>query len=124
MTSKPGNKYGARYDDAFKAEAVKLCRSSAKSVEQVAVLLGVAPLTLKKWLRQAAIDEGGGGEGALTSDERRELRRLRREIEDLKTANTILKKAAAASIRQRNTSDSLSAGVMNARVLRGRVLSR
>ena len=97
MKNKREGKYGARYDDAFKAEAVRLCRTSEKSVDQVASMLGVAGLTLKKWLQQAAIDEGGGGEGALTTDERRELRRLRREVDDLQTANTILKKAAAFS---------------------------
>ena len=90
-------KQGARYDDAFKADTVKLCRSSDKSLDDLSSILGVARHTLKAWLRQAAIDEGGGGEGALTTDERRELRRLRREVEDLQTANTILKKAAAFS---------------------------
>ncbi len=85
------------YDDKFKTEAIKLCRTSDKSVEEVSKLLGVARPTLKKWLQQAAIDEGRGRTAALTSDERRELRRLRREVEDLKTANTILKKAVAFS---------------------------
>jgi transposase len=97
MKNERENRFGARYDDAFRAEAVKLCRSSDKSLDQVASILGVAPITLRRWLRQAAIDEGGGGEGALTSDERRELRRLRREVDDLQTANTILKKAVAFS---------------------------
>lgn len=90
-------KHGARYDEQFRAEAVKLCRSSEKSFEDVAELLGISRKTLLRWLRQAAIDEGVGGEGALTTDERRELRQLRREIDELKTANTILKKAAAFS---------------------------
>ena len=97
MKKKREGKFGVRYDDAFKAEAVKLCRASDKSLDEVASLLGVAGLTLKVWMRQAAVDEGVGGEGALTTDERRELRRLRREVEELQTANTILKKAAAFS---------------------------
>jgi transposase len=97
MKKKREGKYGARYDDEFKAEAIKLCRTSDKTMEEIAKLLGVARLTLQNWLRQAAIDEGARGEGALTTDERRELRRLRREVEELKTANTILKKAAAFS---------------------------
>jgi transposase len=97
MKTKREGKYGARYDDAFKTEAVKLCRSSDKSIDELADLLGVARHTLNAWLRQAAIDEGVGGEGALTTDERRELRRLRREVEELQTANTILKKAVAFS---------------------------
>lgn len=97
MKKKREGKFGVRYDDEFKANAVKLCRTSDKSVDEVASLLGVAGLTLKVWMRQAAVDEGVGGEGALTTDERRELRRLRREVEELQTANTILKKAAAFS---------------------------
>ena len=85
------------YDDKFKTEAIKLCRTTDKSLQEVSKLLGVSRPTLKKWLRQAAIDEGRGGTSALTSDERRKLRRLEREVEDLKTANTILKKAVAFS---------------------------
>jgi transposase len=60
-------------------------------------MLGVSRRTLDRWLRQAEVDEGGGGEGALTTDERLELRLLRRQVEDLQTANTILKKAQAFS---------------------------
>jgi transposase len=97
MKKKREGRYGARYDDAFKADAVKLCRGSDKSMDELANMLGVSRHTLQAWLRQAAIDEGGGSEGALTTDERRELRRLRREVEDLQTANTILKKAVAFS---------------------------
>jgi transposase len=85
------------YDDKFRSEAIKLCRTSDKSLDEVSKLLGVSRPTLKKWLRQAAIDEGRGRTAAVTSDERRELHRLRRQVEDLKTANTILKKAVAFS---------------------------
>lgn len=85
------------YDDEFRAEAIKLCRTSEKSLEEVAKLLGVARPTLRRWLRQAAIDESGGASGALTTNQLRELRQLRREVEDLRTANTILKKAVAFS---------------------------
>jgi transposase len=97
MKKKREGKYGVRYDDAFKTEAVKLCRVSDKSIDEVASMLGVSRHTLQAWIRQAAIDEGVGGEGALTTDERRELRRLRREVDDLQTANEILKKAVAFS---------------------------
>jgi transposase len=90
-------KFGVRYDDAFKADALKLCRESDKTIADVAELLGVATVTLEGWALQAAVDEGRGPAGALTTDERRELRRLRREVEDLRTANAILKKAEAFS---------------------------
>ena len=101
MKKKREGKFGKRYDDAFKAEAIKLCRTSDKSVYEVAKLLGVSSPGLKKWLLQAAVDEAGGRASALTTDERRELRQLRRELDDLKTANTILKKAVAFSERKK-----------------------
>lgn len=94
---KPVGNWGARYNEAFRADAVKLCRGSDKSLDEIAGLLGVARHTLKAWLRQAAIDEGVGGDGALKTDERRELRQLRREVEELQAANAILKKAVAFS---------------------------
>jgi transposase len=90
-------KLGVRYSAEFKTKAIQLCRTSAQSVNDVGELLGVSRHTLEAWLRQAAIDEVGAKDGALTSDERRELKRLRREVEDLKAANTILKKAEAFS---------------------------
>jgi transposase len=96
MKKRSGN-YGPRYNEAFRAEVVKHCRGSDKSLDELSGLLGVSRPTLKAWLRQAAIDEGVGGEGALTTDERRELRQLRREVEELQAANTILKKAVAFS---------------------------
>jgi transposase-like protein len=46
-------------------------------------------------VRQADIDEGKGPEGALTSEEREELRRLRRENHRLQSERDFLKKAAA-----------------------------
>ena len=85
------------YDDKFRSEAIKLCRTSDKSVGEVSKLLGITEPTLRKWLRQAAIDEGRDGTAAVTSDERRRLRWLERENKDLKTANAILKKAVAFS---------------------------
>jgi transposase len=46
-------------------------------------------------VKQASIDEGSGPEGALTSDELEELRRLRRENRTLEMEREFLKKAAA-----------------------------
>jgi transposase len=50
--------------------------------------------TLRRWLKQADVDEGKGGDG-LSGDEREELRRLRRENRILREEREILKKAAA-----------------------------
>jgi transposase len=83
------------YPAEFRAEAVRLARGSERSLPALATDLGVSPEALRKWLRQAEADEGRGQPGDLTTDEREELRRLRRENHVLKQEREILKKAAA-----------------------------
>ena len=65
------------------------------NVSQVARDLGIGRESLTRWIRQAEIDAGQGPEGALTSEEKDELRRLRRENKRLRMEREILKKAAA-----------------------------
>jgi len=77
-----------------KADAVRLARE-AGNVAKVARDLGLNRSTLERWIQQSDIDEGQGPEGALTSDEREELRRLRRENRTLEMERDFLKKAAA-----------------------------
>ena len=81
------------YSKEFRAEAVRLLRSSGRSVPQLARELGCSPQSLRNWARQLDVDEGKA-EG-LSSDEREELRRLRRENRILAEERDILKKAAA-----------------------------
>ena len=83
------------YPPEFRAEAVRLARSGEQSIPMLAADLGVSPEALRNWLRQADTDAGGGPPGALTTDEREELRRLRRENHVLKQEREILEKAAA-----------------------------
>ena len=77
-----------------KADAVRLVREVG-SIPQVARDLDLTETALRHWVRQAEIDEGGGPEDALTSEEKEELRRLRRENRTLKMERDFLKKAAA-----------------------------
>ncbi len=86
------------YPPEFKAEAVRLVRSSDKSVGVLAKDLGVADQTLRNWVRQAEID--GGERDGLTQGEREELRQLRREVRTLRQEREILKKAAAFFARE------------------------
>ena len=79
----------------FKAQAVRLVRESGKSVPTVARELDLTETALRSWVRQAAIDAGRGAPGALTTEEREELARLRRETRILRMERDILKKAAA-----------------------------
>jgi transposase len=82
----------APYPLEFRREAVELLKRSGKSVPQLASELGVSPQPLRNWSRQFDVEEGRA-EG-LTSDEREELRRLRREVRTLPEEREILEKAA------------------------------
>ena len=80
-------------------DPVVLVRSSDKTVSQVARELGLNRETLRQWVKQDRIDQGEL-EG-LTSSERDERRRLRREVAELKLERDLLVQAAAFSPRRR-----------------------
>lgn len=79
----------------FKSEAVRLVRTSDKALSQVAEDIGVSESALRRWEKQVGINEGNGPAGALTTNEREELTRLRRECRQAKLERDFLKKAAA-----------------------------
>lgn len=89
------SKTNPAYPVAFRTESVELVRTSGKSIPVLARDLGVSEQALRDWVRRAAIEAGQGPVGALTSAERAELVRLRREIKVLQQEREILKKAAA-----------------------------
>ena len=77
-----------------KADAVRMVRETG-NVAKVARELDIGDGSLRSWVKQADIDEGRGPAGALNSEEREELRRLRRENRRLEMERDFLKKAAA-----------------------------
>ena len=72
--------------------------SPGKSVAQIAKELGVSDNSLRSWIKQTQIDQGER-EG-LTTEEREELRRLRKEVKVLRQEKEILRKAAAFFVRE------------------------
>ena len=81
------------YPDEFRREAVQMLRAG-RTPRELAESLGVSEQTLRNWRRQDQVDRRERDDG-LTSDERDELRRLRRENARLKQERDLLKRAAA-----------------------------
>lgn len=87
------------YPPEFRSQAVQLIRQAGKSIPQIARDLGVTDQTLRNWVKQADLDAGRRFDG-LTTEEREELRRLRRENRVLREEREILRKAAAFFARE------------------------
>jgi transposase len=81
------------YPPEFRAEAIRLVKASGESVAQVAKDLGISDQTLRNWIAQDDVD--AGRKSGVTSDERAELGRLRKENRVLREEREVLRKAAA-----------------------------
>jgi transposase len=86
------------YPAEFREEAVRLARSSGKRTSEIAADLGISYESLRKWIKQHEVD--GGNTPGVTSSERDELRKLRRENRILREEREILRKAAAFFARE------------------------
>ncbi len=89
-----------RFTAEFKAETVRLVEESGKPVSTIARDLDLTETSVRNWVSQARID-AGKGKGELTTQERDELRRLRKENRVLKMEREILKKATAFVCHER-----------------------
>jgi transposase len=89
------------YTPEFRAEAVRLYRTSDRGLKQISAELGIAPESLRRWAQQIDIDAGRAP--GLTTEEREELRRLRKENRTLRMERDLLKKATAFFAREGET---------------------
>ena len=87
-----------RFDDDFKAQAVRLVLEDGKSIPSVARDLDLTESALRNWVEHARADRTHGRTG-LTTAAREELARLRKENRELRTDRDILNKAAAFFVK-------------------------
>jgi transposase len=95
-----GSNFQKPYSPEFRRDAVELYKRSGKPLREIAVGLGVSTETLRMWVQRAEVD--AGERPGLTSEEREELRRLRRQVKVLEEEREILKKAAAFFAKESN----------------------
>jgi transposase len=82
-----------KYSDELRERAVRFYFESDRPIAHVARDLGIHKEALRQWVRQAEADLGRRPE-LLTTNEREELKRLRKEVAELRRANAILKDAS------------------------------
>lgn len=89
------------FTDEFKASAVRLVLDEGKSVSAVARDLDLTASALQEWVNRARADRTKGRSGGLTTAEREELSRLRKEVRELRMERDILKEAAVLFAKHR-----------------------
>ena len=94
----PGGAKRSRYTAEFKSDAVAMVIDGQRTITDVAGALGVVEQTLGNWVRQARID--AGERGGLSTNERVELARLRRENTQLAMERDLLKRATAFWVQE------------------------
>ena len=97
-TTKP-RRVRRQFDDEFKAGAVRLVLDEQQTVGRVARDLDLTESALRNWVEHARAD-GTKGRTGLTTEEREELRRLRKENRRLRVERDVLKNAAAFFVRE------------------------
>lgn len=91
MSTKPRRQFTPEQ----KAAAVRIVTQSAKPISQIAQEMGLTESALRKWVKQAQIDQLAAPNGALTTEEPQELAELRREVKRLQMERDFLKKVSA-----------------------------
>jgi transposase len=99
MADTPKRRARRQFTDEFKASAVRLVLDEGKTVGAAARDLDLTETALREWVKRARADRTHGRTG-LTTAEREELARLRKENRILQEERDILKKAAAFFAKQ------------------------
>jgi len=94
-SSKKSRRNRRKFSAEFKADVVRLCRAGDESISEVCRRLDLTETAVRRWVSQADVDDVGGTPTSLTTAEREELSRLRRENRRLTMERDILKKATA-----------------------------
>jgi transposase len=85
-----------RFTPQQKAEAIALCQNEGLTILEASKRLGIHPTCLGRWVRQAGIDaQGPTKAGPLSTSERDEMTRMRKEIRELRRERDFFKLAAA-----------------------------
>ena len=95
MEKTRGRRTRRAFTEEFRAGAVRLVLDEGKSMAEVARDLDLTASALRTWVMRAKADRTKGKSGGLTTAEREELARLRKENRQLRLERDILKKAAA-----------------------------
>lgn len=93
-TDRPKRRPRRTFSEEFKQQAARLVLDQGKTMAEVARELDLVPTAFREWVERARADRSAGRTG-LTSDEREELSRLRRQVRILEEEREILKKATA-----------------------------
>jgi transposase len=89
------------FTDEFRAGAVRLVLDEGKTVPQVARDLDLTRSALRTWVERARADRTKGKSGGLTTAEREELTKLRKQVRELTMERDILKEAAVIFAKHR-----------------------
>lgn len=98
VSTEQGRRARRSFTEQYKAEVVALCRGSEKPMSEIARDLDLTESSVRRWVSQAEID--AGQRDGLTSDERAELSRLRKENRVLREERDILRRATAFFARE------------------------
>ena len=90
-----GKRKRRNFTSEQRAAAVRIVETSGKPIAQIAREMDLSVTALRNWVKQAKIDTAQDPNGPLTSDERAEMARLRRELKRVTMERDFLKHAAA-----------------------------